>query len=865
MTITKGNELIVGSHIDGDSDFQQTGIAVASNVACLICTVEIFDTSVTDAAISSMVWDYGGLAEVFSQVYSYQDNGCDGILHVYKLDNPTALTNKTFHITFGGTVTDAVVSVFEWNASSGVIEVETLTGRRVGQGGANAPITYDASVAGDALIIGNFVDDQSVGSKVTLVTSGAVSIHITDMGSDTSGAAYHLVSGAGSYGLEWYDSDEDEYWVASCVAFRENTLPTVALNSPTNLQSISDTTPDMKFTGTDDDGDEIEYQIQIDDVNTFDSIGSPVGVNTYYIDGSAAAPNDPDNVWAGETNIDDGLTTTAADSITAGAEETNEITVDGTNAPAGTSVITQVRARTHGRGGETGSNDWSAWTVFPASLTWEQLQGLKTASFGSANGFFTVFRKPDDGYVDDCYNPSGSGENHYYITRIEIEVTSHAVPIIDKNSVDDVGFTGTGDPHPWPSGNQINYEVQAVDELAADTYYWRVKASDEFGPGAWSSTWSFEVSSGLTAAIVEAATATDAPTAAQIHNAGITEAASAADVQEATGIFAADLTEAGTAEDVPDGQRTTAAAIAEAASAAEVQTGSAAYNAGITEDAPATEVQSALVVRVADITEAGSASDNQSSVGTYSGAIVEDAPAADAQDAESIYTAGITEAVSASDAQTADIVDNDVEITEAAAAADSPSAEQERVAAIAEAGSALDVPDSSGNIFAAGIIESGTAAEVQTGSIDGGPISGVITETGAALDSCDAVLITNAGVIEAGSAAEVQDVSQISNVNIAEAGAAQDLLDASRVSIAGIIESAVVTDTQTVAGIYLAFITEAGIAGDEMWVGEKPAAAAIRTLYILHEDRFDNVPAEVVTTRDYDIPSDSRILEIDND
>lgn len=47
--------------------------------------------------------------------------------------------------------------------------------------------------------------------------------------------------------------------------------PTVSLNSPADASSASDTTPTLDFTGTDAEGDSVEYEVQVDTVNTFDS------------------------------------------------------------------------------------------------------------------------------------------------------------------------------------------------------------------------------------------------------------------------------------------------------------------------------------------------------------------------------------------------------------------------------------------------------------------------------------------------------------------------------------------------------------------------------------------------------------------
>ena len=68
--------------------------------------------------------------------------------------------------------------------------------------------------------------------------------------------------------------------------------------------------------------------------------------------------------------------------------------------------------------------------------------------------------------------------------------------LISAFSVTDAGFTAG---HPFTSGTAIDYTVQAVDALAAGTYYWRVAATDPSGTntyGAWSNTRSFTVTAG---------------------------------------------------------------------------------------------------------------------------------------------------------------------------------------------------------------------------------------------------------------------------------------------------------------------------------------------------------------------------------
>ncbi|HRN86081.1 MAG TPA: hypothetical protein PK863_02015 [Candidatus Dojkabacteria bacterium] len=59
----------------------------------------------------------------------------------------------------------------------------------------------------------------------------------------------------------------------SYLLFTANVSPTVALNSPADTATITDTTPELIFTGTDTESNDIRYNVQVDTVNTFDSLG----------------------------------------------------------------------------------------------------------------------------------------------------------------------------------------------------------------------------------------------------------------------------------------------------------------------------------------------------------------------------------------------------------------------------------------------------------------------------------------------------------------------------------------------------------------------------------------------------------------
>lgn len=55
------------------------------------------------------------------------------------------------------------------------------------------------------------------------------------------------------------------------------TAPTVALNAPLDTATVTSLTPQLTFTGTDAEAQDIQYEVQIDTVNTFNSVsGQPL-------------------------------------------------------------------------------------------------------------------------------------------------------------------------------------------------------------------------------------------------------------------------------------------------------------------------------------------------------------------------------------------------------------------------------------------------------------------------------------------------------------------------------------------------------------------------------------------------------------
>lgn len=151
----------------------------------------------------------------------------------------------------------------------------------------------------------------------------------------------------------------------------------------------------------------------------------PPATNTYYFDASDAAASDPNSVWTGDANAFDGSIGTKA-SITGnnGSNSSNYIMAEGTTAPNGTDVISQVRARIYSSGiGLAGQRitaeiytdglaenlgtvngtindttpDWSTYTTLTTPTggwTYEKLKSLEVKAYrtGASGGTMNLYR-----------------------------------------------------------------------------------------------------------------------------------------------------------------------------------------------------------------------------------------------------------------------------------------------------------------------------------------------------------------------------------------------------------------------------------------------------------------------------------------
>lgn len=328
-------------------------------------------------------------------------------------------------------------------------------------------------------------------SKKTQTTAGATGNNVVALNTADVGAGYYF-------------------------ALRDAS-PTVVLNTPTEAQSVSDTTPTFDFTGTDGGGDSIEYNVQVDTVNTFDSQSSVI--DTY-----ATSNRDGDWGLLAGVRIGTGQSFVGTGEIISNAQ----FLLSKTGSPTGNAT-----AKIYAHSGTYGTSSIPTGSALATSdnfdiSTLNTTPTLETLSFsganqitltngtnyvltiewngGDASNLLSVGRdtsSPTHGGNSSTQAAGGSWSASSGTDNIFI-LNAISSPLLSKFSdTPDATFTNPdtgGDTHPFNSGENIQYQVQAGDALSVGTYYWRVRAIDPNGSntyGAWSSTRSFTITSAV--------------------------------------------------------------------------------------------------------------------------------------------------------------------------------------------------------------------------------------------------------------------------------------------------------------------------------------------------------------------------------
>lgn len=312
------------------------------------------------------------------------------------------------------------------------------------------------------------------------------------------------------------------------------TAPAVVLDTADD-STFNDSTPTLEFTGTDDEADDIRYNIQITD--NPDAWASGVELEDNYFTGSGANvhPNGMNELaWNGEWQVDD----RPGQSFTGNGGFLDKIEMrigsDDTDTDGYAIIRVYAHQGTFGTSSEplnaadpedTPTPGWLAesdpnyYTTAIGSVDW------RTFNFTGANRIrleegvnyiFILDWQPSTGVYENSILTSGDGStlshpgntymdgrsdaNNGVWTTIDMFFRVYEEYILlDKVSGTDAGFVNVdngGDSDPFTSADQVSYTVQAGDALADGNYYWRVRGIDPDGSasyGDWTTARSFEI------------------------------------------------------------------------------------------------------------------------------------------------------------------------------------------------------------------------------------------------------------------------------------------------------------------------------------------------------------------------------------
>lgn len=258
--------------------------------------------------------------------------------------------------------------------------------------------------------------------------------------------------------------------------FWPQTTPTTSLNTPVDVSSTSDTTPTFDFTGTDLNGDDIRYQLQIDTVNTFDSLDQYSDIYAFG-NNNTSSVLDITGAAAGQSFAGNGLVLKSA-----------TVQLHKNNSPTG-----NIYAKIYAHTGTFGTSSVPTGTALATSdafgaATVPGSQSNITFTFSGANkitlenGTYYCLSIEYDGdatnnislYYDNA-SPTHPGNNFYYFGGWNAQ-SAHDVgfvvnterPLINKVSSLNTGFVNPdvgGDTDPFVSGDNIQYTIQSSEDI----------------------------------------------------------------------------------------------------------------------------------------------------------------------------------------------------------------------------------------------------------------------------------------------------------------------------------------------------------------------------------------------------------------
>lgn len=337
----------------------------------------------------------------------------------------------------------------------------------------------------------------------------------------------------------------------SYIIFADNSSPTVSLSSPADAATGVSTTPDLTFTGTDADSEDVRYEVQVataspvdvaldQAIDFFDSSttgathsvtvaansnrimvvtyaafdsGTYTGIGTLTYNGDsftrvaeANQGNDKNNIeiWV-LRNPDSGthdLVYTTAGGVSVSEVDLGVVSLYNADQSADYDAVADSTVTSNGTCAASVTNTvngcWNISVAAPSITPISTYTGgtrFTTNSNGFYGGMYSTEQTPEGTVTHTYYNGDGSEVWSWGMVSIAPAVT----PVIDAISGTDAGFSGSPDnSDPFASGQAVTYTVQSALD-ASTVYYWRVRGIDPSGSnayGAWATTRSFTTTSG---------------------------------------------------------------------------------------------------------------------------------------------------------------------------------------------------------------------------------------------------------------------------------------------------------------------------------------------------------------------------------
>jgi len=406
-------------------------------------------------------------------------------VEMWNLSNPPCGSSLPIVVTYSEDSTEEAAGIS--TVYYGVDYIDNTTMELFQSAGADTSVLGITTTSTDEVVVDMFAVDKIDGAipyngdnqnQRGTVDQGDVSIYTSDAyDSDLTTNIGWEISGDGR-----------EEIVHIAVALIPNEPPTVALNSPANESEISDTTPDLVFTGIDAEEDEIEYQIQVDTSDTFSfPEDSASGGTTTLALGDRIGQTFTATHNSNLTEVDLYLKGTGiGDFYVKLYEMIGTYGIDGkpTGSPIATSDVYVVSL----------TDSVQKITFSFSGINQYQLSsGEHYVIVGDSSGLssgYAAFQGSTTGIHDGNLVYSSDGSTWSTKSSYDLNFAVRSDYNYTKFSITDSGFT-VG--HPFASGEQVTYTVQ--DALSLDTYYWRVRGTSPLGTniGDWSEIRQFTI------------------------------------------------------------------------------------------------------------------------------------------------------------------------------------------------------------------------------------------------------------------------------------------------------------------------------------------------------------------------------------